>query len=64
MELQARRGSAAAGMAHLRQAITRDPDLDQAWRKLARVLEKARATTELELLRRDYRARFGAALPD
>jgi tetratricopeptide (TPR) repeat protein len=64
MELQARRGSAAAGMAHLREAIARDPDLDQAWRKLARVLEKARATTELEQLRRDYRARFGAALPD
>jgi tetratricopeptide (TPR) repeat protein len=64
MELQTGRGSAAAGMAHLRQAIARDPELEQAWRKLARVLEKARATTELEQLRRDYRARFGAALPD
>jgi hypothetical protein len=37
---------------------------DQAWRKLARALEKARATTEVEQLRRDYRARFSAALPD
>jgi hypothetical protein len=64
MELQSRRGSAAAGMAHLREAIARDPDLDQAWRKLARALEKVRGTAELEQLRRDYRARFGAALPD
>jgi hypothetical protein len=51
-------------MAHLREAIARDPDLVQAWRKLARALERARATDELEQLRRDYRARFGAALPD
>jgi hypothetical protein len=64
IELQSRRGSATAGMAHLREAIARDPDLDQAWRRLARVLEKARATTELDQLRRDYRTRFGAALPD
>ncbi len=64
IELQARRGSATAGMARLREAIARDPDLDQAWRKLARALEKARATTELDQLRRDYRTRFGAALPD
>jgi tetratricopeptide (TPR) repeat protein len=64
IELQARRGVAAAGMAHLREALARDPDLDQAWRKLARALEMARATAELDQLRRDYRARFGAALHD
>ena len=64
MELETRRGPAAAGMAHLKEAIARDPDLVQAWRKLARVLQKARATAELEQLRRDYRTRFGAALPD
>jgi tetratricopeptide (TPR) repeat protein len=64
MELETRRGPAAAGMAHLREAIALDPDLVQAWRKLARALEKTRATAELEQLRRDYRARFGAALPD
>jgi tetratricopeptide (TPR) repeat protein len=64
MELEAPRGSAATGTKHLREAIAQDPDLVQAWRKLARALEKARATAELEQLRRDYRARFGAALPD
>jgi len=65
MELEASRpGPPAAGVAHLREAIARDPDLVQAWRKLARVLSKARATTELEQLRRDYHAQFGAALPD
>jgi hypothetical protein len=51
-------------MARLREAIARDPDLDQAWRKLARALDKARATAELDQLRRDYRTRFGAALSD
>jgi hypothetical protein len=64
IELQSRRGSAAAGMAHLRAAIARDPDLDQAWRKLARALERARATAELDRLRSDFRARFGATLAD
>jgi hypothetical protein len=51
-------------MAHLRKVIARDPDLVQAWQKLARALDKARATAELEQLRRDYRARFGTALAD
>jgi hypothetical protein len=64
LELQTRRGSPAAGMAHLRDVIARDPELAQAWQKLARALEKARATAELEQLRRDYRARFGTALAD
>lgn len=64
IELQTRHGSAAAGMAHLREAIARDPDLEPAWRKLARALEKARRTAELDQLRRDYRTRFGAALSD
>lgn len=64
MELQTRRGSPAAGMAHLREVIARDPDLGQAWQKLARALDKARATAELEQLRRDYRARFGKDLID
>jgi hypothetical protein len=66
MELEAPRGARAAGIAHLRQAIARDPDLVQAWRKLARALSKAKArsTAELEQLRSDYRARFHAALPD
>jgi hypothetical protein len=64
MELEAPRGLAAAGVAHLREAIARDPDLVQPWRKLARALAKTRTTAELEQLRRDYRAHFGAALPD
>jgi tetratricopeptide (TPR) repeat protein len=64
IELQSRRGSLAAARAHLREVIARDPDLVQAWQKLARALEKARATAELEQLRRDYRARFGTALAD
>lgn len=64
IELQTRRGSATAGMARLREAIARDPDLDQAWRTLARALKKARATTELDQLGHDYRTRFGAALRD
>jgi predicted Zn-dependent protease len=64
IELQTRRGPPVAGMAHLREVIARDPDLVQAWQKLARALDKARATAELEQLRRDYRARFGTALAD
>lgn len=64
MELESRRGSVAAGVAHLRAAIARDPELVAPWQKLARVLEKARARAELEQLRDEYRARFGAAIPD
>lgn len=45
-------------------AIARDPDLVQAWQKLARALDKARATAELEQLRRDHRARLGRDLTD
>lgn len=64
IELEARRGSPAAGIAHLKQVIARDPDLVQAWQKLARALAKAHAAAELEQLRREYRARFRADLID
>ncbi|HET7500485.1 MAG TPA: hypothetical protein VFK02_05760 [Kofleriaceae bacterium] len=52
----------AAGIAHLRQAIELDPELAQAWRTLAKALERTRAIAQLEQLRRDYQARFGSSL--
>lgn len=61
LELSAR-GGAAAGIAHLREAISRDPELVQAWRALGRTLARMGSTAELEQLRRDYRARFNAPL--
>jgi predicted Zn-dependent protease len=64
MNLEERGGNPAVGTAQLRDAVARDPDLVQAWQKLARVLARARATTELEQLRSDYRARFNASLSD
>lgn len=52
----------AAGIARLRAAIAADPELGQAWRALSKALGRANATAELEQLRRDYQARFGAPL--
>lgn len=52
-----------AGIARLHEAIALDPDLGQAWRALGKALDRARATAELEQLRRDYQARFGSQLP-
>jgi hypothetical protein len=64
IEVESHGRSPAAGIAHLREVIARDPELTQAWQKLARVLAKTRAAAELDQLRRDYRARFGSALVD
>lgn len=64
MNLEERGGNPAVGRTQLREAVARDPDLIQAWQKLARVLAKARATAELEQLRSDYHARFNASLSE
>jgi tetratricopeptide (TPR) repeat protein len=64
MELASHRGRTADAVAHLREAVARDPDLVPAWRTLGRALERMRATTELKQLQRDYRARFNASLPN
>jgi hypothetical protein len=53
----------AAGIARLREAIALDPELGQAWRTLAKALERARATAELDQLRADYAAKFQSRLP-
>ena len=57
-----RPGSTAAAVARFRAAIQLDPDLVPAWQALARALDRAKATAELEQLRSDYRARFHARL--
>jgi tetratricopeptide (TPR) repeat protein len=54
---------AAAAIARFRAAIERDPDLAQAWRDLGRALERTKATSALDQLRREYEARFGTRLP-
>jgi predicted Zn-dependent protease len=55
-------GGTATGIAHLRAAIAADPELSQAWRALGKALERAKATADLEQLRRDHQSRFGAQL--
>jgi predicted Zn-dependent protease len=52
-----------AGIARLRAAIDLDPELGQAWRALGKALDRAKDTTLLDQLRRDYQARFGSPLP-
>jgi hypothetical protein len=54
---------AATGVARLRSAIDLDPDLAQAWHTLGKVLRRAGAIPELQQLLHDYKARFGAPLP-
>jgi tetratricopeptide (TPR) repeat protein len=51
------------GIASLKKAIAADPELAQAWRALAKALERANATADLEKLRSDYQAAFGQPLP-
>jgi len=58
-----RQGATAAAIARFRAAIERDPDLAQAWRDLGRALERTKATSALDQLRRDYQARFTTRLP-
>jgi tetratricopeptide (TPR) repeat protein len=52
-----------AGIASLRKAIAADPELAQAWRALAKALERDGDKTALEALRNDYVQRFRQALP-
>jgi len=53
----------AFGIARLREALRLDPDLAQAWRAMAKALDRNGAGPELTQLRRDYLARFGTPLP-
>jgi predicted Zn-dependent protease len=52
-----------AGIASLRRAIGADVELAQAWRALAKALDRVGDQKGLEQLRTDYAARFGQALP-
>lgn len=57
-------GATAKGIAQLKQAITVDPDLGQAWRTLAKAYrERTKDRAALDQLARDYQARFGQPLP-
>jgi len=59
-----RPGALKAAIGRLRAAIALDPDLAQAWQALGQALGRTHANAEREQLRRDYRARFHARLPD
>jgi hypothetical protein len=64
LELQDQSDAATArGIADLRAAVALDPDLGQAWRALGKALGRAKATADLEQLRRDYATRFGQPMP-
>jgi predicted Zn-dependent protease len=52
----------APGIESLKKAIAADPELAQAWRALAKGLERANATADLAKLRSDYQAAFGQPL--
>jgi len=60
LELQG--GGTTAGVQRLREAIELDPQLAQAWRALAKALDRAHDTAQLDQLRHDYQARFGKPL--
>ena len=62
IELQGNAKAQAAGMAHLRHAIAADPELGQAWRTLAKAVDRYGTPDELTRLRADYQTRFGRAL--
>jgi tetratricopeptide (TPR) repeat protein len=63
IELQSEsRAATQAGIERLRKAIEIDPDLQQAWRTLAKAYERAGMTGELQQLRLDYQARFRTAM--
>jgi len=51
------------GIEQLKKAIAVDPELGQAWRTLAKAYARAKDKAALELLAKDYQARFGQALP-
>jgi hypothetical protein len=53
----------AAGIKRLREAIALDPELAQAWRTLAKALDRAKDRAALDQLRAEYQARFGGPLP-
>jgi hypothetical protein len=59
-----RPGAVKSAIARLRAAIALDPDLAQAWQALGQALGRTKANAELDQLRRDYRVRFRARLPD
>jgi tetratricopeptide (TPR) repeat protein len=50
------------GIESLKKAIAADPELAQAWRALAKGLERAGDTADLDKLRTDYQAAFGSPL--
>lgn len=52
-----------SGIAHLRKAITIDPDLGQAWRALGKALQRVNDTAGYGRLNAEYQARFGQPLP-
>jgi len=61
--LQLRGRDPSPGIRSLRAAIAADPALGQAWRALAKALERGGQKAELEQLRKDYLALFHQPLP-
>jgi len=51
------------GIDQLKKAIAVDPELGQAWRTLAKAYARAKDKAALEVLAKDYQARFGQVLP-
>jgi tetratricopeptide (TPR) repeat protein len=51
------------GIAKLKHAIEKDPDLGQAWRALAKAYARAKDQAAYDQLNKDYQAKFQQALP-
>ena len=60
--LQLKQRDPHPGIESLKKAIAADPELAQAWRALAKALERANAKADLDKLRADYQAAFGQPL--
>jgi len=56
-------GTTDAGIARLKKAIEIDPTLGQAWRTLGKAYLRGRNKAAFEELDKDYRVKFGTALP-
>jgi len=56
-------GTTPTGIEKLKQAITVDPDLGQAWRTLAKAYARGRDKAALDQLSKAYTAKFGQSLP-
>ena len=56
-------GATKQGIDQLKKAIAVDPDLQQAWRTLAKAYVRTKDKAAYEQLGKDYQAKFGSPLP-